>query len=280
MGETLPVRAHFVLAFHDQHAALAQHPVRLLSRVFIQRQYRVVVLLRRLVSGTVVPIVPLERRVHRVGTPAGRVHVGRVQHHAIDPAVVIRQVAAVRTGLNVRCEPDVAVLRHMTPEHAFAVGDVGDGGALGNVEGQDPREHGLVAARVGAEDQVVGRYAVADDPATLLRPMPGWLVRGAAAHEPPPAPASRFDVPRLPDFPQPGSGSHASCRRAPRRTRPVRGHPRPPRARPRGFVPDRRAQAAPPPKHASTACRQAAEGRSKYTPRRMPAAGSMPRTKR
>lgn len=66
MSKTLPVRAHFVLAFHNQYAAFAQDSISLFTGIFIQFKDGFVVFLGGSIPGSVVAIMSLERRMNGV----------------------------------------------------------------------------------------------------------------------------------------------------------------------------------------------------------------------
>ena len=104
VGEPLPIGAYFVLTFDDADSAVTKDSVRFLACILVQREHGFMVLLRGLVAGSVVAVVLLEGSVHRMRGTSRSVHVGRVEHHAINLAVAIRQVSAVGAGLDVRPE--------------------------------------------------------------------------------------------------------------------------------------------------------------------------------
>ena len=126
MGEPLPIGAHFVLAFDDADPAVTKDSASLLACILVQSEHGFMVLLRGLVAGSVVAVVLLEGSVHRMRGTSRSVHVGRVEHHAINLAVAIGQVSTVGAGLDVSPEQDIPIIGNVTPEYAFAVSDVGD----------------------------------------------------------------------------------------------------------------------------------------------------------
>lgn len=104
-----------------------------------------------------------ERRMRAMRRSARRVHIGRVEHDAIDLPVPIGQGAAIVAVLNVGGPEFVPAVRDVAPEHALSVSDVGDDAAGLHVKIEDARENAIVPLGGRTPDEVVRRIAVAHD---------------------------------------------------------------------------------------------------------------------
>ena len=104
----------------------------------------------------------LERRMNRVGCPAGRVHIWRIQYNTVYFSILVGQVTAVNPVLNVSGEKPICAFGDFSPKDALPVSDVRDYTLRRNVETQDVGEDGLIALHVRTEDQIVRRSAVTD----------------------------------------------------------------------------------------------------------------------
>ena len=155
MREVLPVRTYFILAFHDQDAAVPQNAIRFPGCVTIQVHNRLMILALGLVSAAVVPVMIFKRLVASVCRSARCVHVRRVENDAINLAIAIREIPTVNAILNVGCPKVVFIALDMSPENAFAVGHIGNNASLWNVETENAGENLVVSVRIGAECQVV-----------------------------------------------------------------------------------------------------------------------------
>jgi len=112
MCKPLSVRAHFILALNDKDASLTKYPPCFDPRFVVQCQDRIMILPIRAVSRTIVSVVTLKcgMRLSRMSRPARRMHVGGIQHDAIDFPVAVRQGPAIDAIPNVRCQEVVATV--------------------------------------------------------------------------------------------------------------------------------------------------------------------------
>ena len=121
MGEALTVGAHFVLAFDDEDSSIPKHSMRLYARIRIQFQYCFMVLTCCVIARSVVPVIRLESALALMGSAAGRMHIGRVENHAVDLTVLIRQVATIDSRLDVSSKNAVLAFRNVAPKNSFTV---------------------------------------------------------------------------------------------------------------------------------------------------------------
>lgn len=168
MSKTLPVSAYFVLALHDQHTAFAQDSMRLFTGILIQFKDGFVVFLCGSISGAVVAIMSLERRMNRMRSSTRRVHVRRIENYTIYRLVRVRKCTAIHPALDIRGKQFVLPFRDVAPENALPERDIGNPASWRDIEIQDMREGILISAHICAEYQLVGRLTVAHSPACLI----------------------------------------------------------------------------------------------------------------
>src|SRR6516164_952816 len=140
MGQALLVGAHFVLAFNDQDAVFFEDAVRLFAGAKIEIEHGGVVA-RAATFSFAVGIMAAKRTViagagHVItGAAVQALHVRRIEHDAIMRSTGIWQLPAIGPSLDVACVNDIAIFRHLLPEHALAPGHAGDNGAMWNMKG-------------------------------------------------------------------------------------------------------------------------------------------------
>ena len=72
--------------------------------------------------------------------PQQPLHIGRVEHHGAKRGIGMGQGAAIGAGGDIARQHGVAARRHRLPEHALAIGDIGDQRPVRHMQRQDPRE--------------------------------------------------------------------------------------------------------------------------------------------
>ena len=147
MGQFLAVGADLVLAFDDEDAVVAQHPPRLPPGVQIKVQHRLVPAAAAGSGMCATRGIEVAQRHMAAEAAAGlglrpqqALHVGRVENERVDRAGLVGQGTAIGAGGEVGGEHPVATGRDPAPEDALAEGDVGDGGPVRHMQGEDPRE--------------------------------------------------------------------------------------------------------------------------------------------
>jgi hypothetical protein len=158
------IRTYFVLAFYDENALFLQDTIRLQSPLPIQIQHSLMVLAFGLVSTPVVTVVFLERFMRYVGRATGAVHIGRIKYNTINLAILVRQVSAVHTILNISRLNVVHFGGDVSPKYSPPIGDIGDDAARTDIKLEDFWKRAVIAIQRGTEDQFVGRQPVLYDP--------------------------------------------------------------------------------------------------------------------
>jgi hypothetical protein len=157
VGEPLPIRAHLVLALHDEDAAGAEDAQRLMPGLRVEFQDGLVIPPGEAVPGRIVGVVILVVLVSDVGRAPGRVHVGRIEDESVQRGRRVREAPAIHPRLQVGGEELVRPPGDLLPEDPVAVGHVGDLASRSDVEPQHQGKHGVVGAPVCREDEVVRR---------------------------------------------------------------------------------------------------------------------------
>ena len=180
--KTLPVRTDFILALHDEHAPVAQHPVCLASCFPVQFQNGFVVLRTVLSLAPVIGVILLERWVGLMGGASRSMHIRRVEDYTVDAPICIRKAPAVDAVLNVGSAKFVRVRRDVSPKDPFPVRHVCDDAARLYVQRQDTWKYPFVSFLVCAQNQFVGSGTVPDDTLrSLLKPR---LPRSRSSRDP------------------------------------------------------------------------------------------------
>lgn len=153
--ESLPISANLILAFDDHRTPVAQDAERLDSGVFVQTDDCLVVL-SPMAVGLIVPIIALEWGVAQMGGPSGRMHVGRIQHYAVDGTFGVGEFAAIRTGENIGWQNRVNAGWNASPEYALAVCHVGDRTATFHIQIEYLGEYSVVGGCMRTKDKFIG----------------------------------------------------------------------------------------------------------------------------
>ena len=113
------------------------------------------VFLRGMVNPVVVVVLFVVLVILMSGA-AGSVHVGRIEHNAVNRRFSIRQSSAVNTGRQVSGTNIVGAGRNTLPEDPFAVGDIRNYAASRHMQSQNMRKHLIVGSLVSREDELIG----------------------------------------------------------------------------------------------------------------------------
>ena len=90
VSKTLLVGADFIGTLHDKHTVVTQDAMGFMACLEIKVKNRFMVFLRGAIASIVVSIVPFIILMVDVSSPAGSVHVGRIEDHAIKAFISIR----------------------------------------------------------------------------------------------------------------------------------------------------------------------------------------------
>jgi len=147
------------LALHDENALCFQHATRFGGSLDVKFEHGIVPLF--LEFGRTLPIaVVIAECVVRAGASQRFVlskkalHVRWVKYDAVDAAAFVWQVAKVNACFEIRLSDAVLTFRHLSPENALAVRNIGDGRSFRDMEMQYLREHLGIVASVGTEYEI------------------------------------------------------------------------------------------------------------------------------
>ena len=100
VGHALDPRAHFVLTLHDQDPVTFQNPFGLDGRLHVKLKYRVMPFISERGRPVAVRVMVAERGMRPVASKGiiaseKTLHVGWVEHNAVELAVAIGQMSAI-----------------------------------------------------------------------------------------------------------------------------------------------------------------------------------------
>ena len=164
MGESLPIGTYFVLTLDNQHASVSKNSIGFSSTLNIKFKHGFVIFAPRPIARAIVAVVAFIRFLARVRSATRRVHVWRVEHHTIYVSVSVREITAVGPVCDVGRQESVSAQFYILPEHTLAVGDIRHDAALEYIEFQDFGEHILIRRLICAQNEIIFRGSVSDNP--------------------------------------------------------------------------------------------------------------------
>ena len=98
-----------------------------------------------------------------MGRASGRMHIGRIEHHAVNAIVCIRQMAAVYTRLNISRQDLIMLWRDVPPKCSLTICHIRYLAAQRNVKPENLWEHFPIAICVGGHHKIIGGFPIADN---------------------------------------------------------------------------------------------------------------------
>ncbi len=164
MCESLPVGAYLILALDNQNSTVPQYSISLPTAVNVEFKHGFVIFTPCPITRAVVAIVAFVWLLAGVCSATRGVHIRRIEHDTIYVPIFVREIATVGPVCDVGRQESVSAQFYILPEHALAVCDIGYDAALGNIEFQDFREHILIRRLVCAQNEIISRGSVSDNP--------------------------------------------------------------------------------------------------------------------